>query len=122
MQLLPLEVWRVVEQYLCESRIHVSCTQSRCHAAGRVVFLKSHGIEVYMDETSTPWRFDFGWNETQVFVFGVDGLSAEAMFGQTWTVTPASATERVCMNVADVLVTQRSPLHQIVCPPVNSKN
>lgn len=117
MQLLPVEVWRLVEQYLCESRIHVACTQSRSHAAGRVVFLNSRGIEVYMDEASTPWRFDFGWNETQVFVFGVDGLSAEAVFGQTWSVTPECATtERVCVNVADVLVAQQSPLQQLVCP------
>ena len=112
MQRLPRHVWRVVEQYLTPARIHVSCSQTPCSGHGRVILLQTNGVEVYMDDGSDPLRFDFGFNEPHVSVFGPLGLQLDATYVQSWCVTSFIHGVDVCTNVGDVLVVQRAALTQ----------
>lgn len=112
MQQLPRELWRTVELYLTPARLHVSCAQSYSTAYGRVTFLDVNGVCVYTDDRCDPLRFDFGFNETRVAVFGPSGLQAEATFSVKWKFTFIDPEHEIGTRVGDVLVIQRSPLTQ----------
>jgi hypothetical protein len=112
MQPLPRRVWREVEQYLTPARIHVSCSQTPCCGYGRVTLLETNGVTVYMDDGSDPLRFDFGFNEPRVSVFGPFGLQCEAAYVQGWRVTSFDHGVDVCTNVGDVLIVQQAALTQ----------